>query len=99
MAGKLKIIRVLSNPIRKRKKSAKPKRRKGARQRKTRSLSGKWILRRAAPGGVMWWTGSRWGSSRGAAHRYASQQAAARALTAARRKAGVGWTVLDVMPA
>jgi hypothetical protein len=102
MAGKVKIVRVLANPISKRTKSAKIKRRKNARQKKVRSVSGKWVLRRVgrAPGsGATWWNGKNWVPARASAKSYPSADAAGRALRAARGRAGSNWAVLDVMPA
>jgi hypothetical protein len=100
MTGKLKVVRVLANPIPRKRKSAKVKRRKGTRQRKVRSLGGKWIIRRVgANRSVSWWSGSAWNTRRNYGNRYPSAAAAARAMKAARAKAGIGWVVLDVMPA
>lgn len=99
MSGKLKITRML-NPIRKKKKSAKVKRRKGARQRKVRSLGGKWVIRRIGVNrSASWWTGNIWAPIRSHAKKFSSDSAAARALPAARAKGGKDWVVMDVMPA
>jgi hypothetical protein len=84
----------------KRTKSAKVKRRKSARQKSVRSVSGKWVLRRvAANRSAGWWSGTIWSPLRAHAKKFPSDGAAARALPAARAKAGKDWIVLDVMPA
>lgn len=101
MSGKLKIIRVLANPTRKRKAPKKKAMRRNARPRAraARSLSGAWVVRIITPArAAAWWTGAAWSKKSAAAKRYGSQNLA----HAAFKKSGVkrsSWIVADIMPA
>ena len=99
-AGRLKIVRVLANPTRRRKPAVKcRKMRKNAkpRARAARSLSGRWIVRIITPARrALYWTGDQW-KPRGA-KQYETKAAAYNAF----KKSGLkrnAWTVADIMPA
>jgi hypothetical protein len=109
MSGKLKIVRVLSNPAGKRKAiKCKTKRRprarvmrKNARPRSTaaRSLSGKWIVRIVTPAGKAgYWTGSHWSPVRAVARPFNHRKQAENAFKASKIKRNA-WIVADIMPA
>jgi hypothetical protein len=102
--GKLKIIRVLANPItRKKKKAAKrraPIARKVGLSRAGKKTGARFVVRLVSPtGAARWWTGQSWSPSRTKARRYAGNDAAGRAMRGARKKtAGHDWIVMDALP-
>lgn len=98
MTGKLKVIRALANPIRRRAKKKRAITKKTVRKKAARSLSGKWVARVITQGRIaVWWSGSKWSLARSKAKRYATAGAAGTALKTARKPGG--WLVADVMPA
>lgn len=98
MTGKLKIIRVLANPIRKRKKK-----KKAPRRRRAKSAAGKYVLRMVTPEGkALWRTRTGWTAIRKGARTFATPQQGQDDFAAQRRdflKRKMRWIVADVLPA
>lgn len=100
MSGKLKIVRVLANPIgrRKKKKRKATRARKTPRRRKVRSLSGNWVLRIVTrERRALWWDGTSWSKDRKKAKQYPSANMARRHFNS--KNVATGWVVADVLPA
>jgi len=101
MTGKLKIIRVLSNPAKRRKTAKSRTMRKNAkpRARAARSLTGKWVVRIITPTRrAAYWTGEKWSDQARAAKQFQSKAAGYQAFKKSRLKR-TAWLVADIMPA
>lgn len=102
MSGKLKIIRVLSNPSPRRR----PKKKTGTATRKVKKRApappakGDFVLRVITPDGrALWRTKSGWTKDRKGARRFKTKHEGAKAFNSSFIAKRDNWTVADVMPA
>lgn len=102
MSGKIKIVKMLGNPAKKKKTT---RRRKAKRNlsRKTASKEQLWILRAIVATGrnspaYLWWGGSKWTKHRKFA-KALSRKEIAHALKVATVKAPTGWLDITALPA